>query len=125
MCDGREYMYGGEGRVGGLHGRQDMYGRGRVCMVGGGCAWLGACMAGVVCGEDMCCRGACMVWGCVFQERWPLKEAVCILLECIIVQSFDFRIELSLLMLYPDSGISMDEEIVLGDMIWSYNKAEL
>ena len=28
-------------------------------------------------------------------------------------------------MLYPDSGISMDEEIVLGDMIWSYNKAEL
>ena len=27
-------------------------------------------------------------------------------------------------MLYPDSGISMDEEIVLGDMIWSYNKAE-
>ena len=25
-------------------------------------------------------------------------------------------------MLYPDSGISMDEEIVLGDMIWSYNK---
>ena len=29
------------------------------------------------------------------------------------------------LMLYPDSGISMDEEIVLGDMIWSYNKAEL
>ena len=29
------------------------------------------------------------------------------------------------LMLYPDSGISMDEEIVLGDMMWSYNKAEL
>ena len=29
-----------------------------------------------------------------------------------------------LFMLYPDSGISMDEEIVLGDMIWSYNKAE-
>ena len=28
-------------------------------------------------------------------------------------------------LLYPDSGISMDEEIVLGDMIWSYNKAEL
>ena len=27
--------------------------------------------------------------------------------------------------LYPDSGISMDEEIVLGDMMWSYNKAEL
>ena len=29
------------------------------------------------------------------------------------------------LMLYPDSGISMDEEIVLGDLIWSFNKAEL
>ena len=29
------------------------------------------------------------------------------------------------LLLYPDSGISMDEELVLGDMIWSYNKAEL
>ena len=29
------------------------------------------------------------------------------------------------LVLYPDSGISMDEEIVLGDMIWSYNKAEI
>ena len=28
-------------------------------------------------------------------------------------------------LLYPDSGISMDEEFVLGDMIWSYNKAEL
>ena len=28
-------------------------------------------------------------------------------------------------LLYPDSGISMDEEIVPGDMIWSYNKAEL
>ena len=28
-------------------------------------------------------------------------------------------------LLYPDSGISMDGEIVLGDMIWSYNKAEL
>ena len=27
--------------------------------------------------------------------------------------------------LYPDSGISMDEDIVLGSMIWSYNKAEL
>ena len=28
-------------------------------------------------------------------------------------------------LLYPDSGIPMDEEIVLGNMIWSYNKAEL
>ena len=29
------------------------------------------------------------------------------------------------LLLYPDSGIPMDEEIGLGDMIWSYNKVEL
>ena len=28
-------------------------------------------------------------------------------------------------LLYPDSSISMDEEIVLRDMIWSYNLAEL
>ena len=28
-------------------------------------------------------------------------------------------------MLYPDSGISMDEEIVLVDMIWSYNKKNI
>ena len=27
--------------------------------------------------------------------------------------------------LYPDSGISMDVENVLGNMIWSYNKAKL
>ena len=26
---------------------------------------------------------------------------------------------------YPDSGISMDERIVPGSMIWSYNKAGL
>ena len=29
------------------------------------------------------------------------------------------------MMLYPDSGIPMDEEIGLGNMIWSYSKAEL
>ena len=38
---------------------------------------------------------------------------------------FDRNVKFVLLMLYPDSGIPMDEEIVLGDMIWSYNKAEL
>ena len=31
----------------------------------------------------------------------------------------------NVMLLYPDSGISMDEESVLGSMIWSYNKAEL
>ena len=28
-------------------------------------------------------------------------------------------------LLYPDSGIPMDEEIGLENMIWSYSKAEL
>ena len=28
-------------------------------------------------------------------------------------------------LLYPDSGIPIDEEIVLENMIWSYSKAEL
>ena len=34
-------------------------------------------------------------------------------------------IHLTRLMLYPDSGIPMDEEIGLGNMFWSYSKAEL
>ena len=46
------------------------------------------------------------------------------LMEKIGHQEMPFIVSCSK-MLYPDSGISMDEEIVLGDMIWSYNKAEL
>ena len=41
------------------------------------------------------------------------------------LSEFSFYYCQIVLLLYPDSGISMDEEIVLGDMIWSYNKAEL
>ena len=44
--------------------------------------------------------------------------------QCTFLLNLSFPKYISLL-LYPDSGISMDEEIVLGDMMWSYNKAEL
>ena len=43
-----------------------------------------------------------------------LNKVVCVISMASILE-----------LLYPDSGISMDEENVLGDMIWSYNKAEL
>ena len=33
--------------------------------------------------------------------------------------------QLITLLLYPDSGIPIDEEIGLGNMIWSYSKAKL
>ena len=40
----------------------------------------GVCMAGGMHGKDgMCGRGH------AWQERWPLQQAVCILLECILV----------------------------------------
>ena len=40
-------------------------------------------------------------------------------IKCFLVLHTSERV------LYPDSGISMDEEIVLGGMMWAYNKAEL
>ena len=55
---------------------------------GGGCAWQGACVAGGMCGA--CMVGVCMAGGmpdrggCI-QERRPLKRAVRILLECILM----------------------------------------
>ena len=58
-----------------------MRGRG-MC---GWCAWWEACVAGGDMHGMGCpwqggmCGGACM------QERWPLKRAVHILLECILV----------------------------------------
>ena len=52
-------------------------------------------------------------------DNWGTKE----LLQ--VSHTIEFFVNNLQLMLYPDSGISMDEEIVLGDMIWSYNKAEL
>ena len=57
----------------GVHGEGGMH--------GGGYVWQG----------DMCGSGACVAWGnawwggtCV-QERHPLKQAVCVLLECILI----------------------------------------
>ena len=41
----------------------------RGAMCGRGCAWQEACVAG----------------GHAWQERWPLQQAVRILLECILV----------------------------------------
>ena len=46
----------------------------------------------------------------------------------IYIEQQEFRISMSVFdnnVISGFIGISMDEEIVLGDMIWSYNKAEL
>ena len=83
---------------GGVHGRGCAWqgsvcvwqGEG-VCMTGGACvagghawperAWLGeGCVAGGVCG-----RGGMHGRGRVWQERRPLQQTVCILLECILI----------------------------------------
>ena len=55
--------------AGGMHGRGYVWwwgGMHGVLCVAWGCAWQGACV----------------------QERWPLKQAVRILLECILVVDF-------------------------------------
>ena len=67
---------------GGMSGRGNMHGGAclgrQVCLEGQ--VWQGACMAGVVCmAGGMCSAGVCV------QERRPLKWAVRILLECILV----------------------------------------
>ena len=70
--------------VGGVHGRECVVG---ACMTGGGgmCGWgaymVGGCMARGVCMPGMCVVGGGHAW----QERWPLQQKVCILLECILV----------------------------------------
>ena len=78
-------VYGGGGMQEG-HARQ------------GGHAWQGACIVGVmlgrgcasqgcVCGGGMHGGGGGHSWqgGLRIQERWPLKQMVHILLECILV----------------------------------------
>ena len=52
-------------------------------------------------------------------------QYVTIQIPYLFIPTLTFAETIVFLLLYPDSGISMDEEIVLGDMIWSYNKAEL
>ena len=48
----------------------------------GGRVWQGVCMAGA-CMGDMHGRGHS------WQERWPLQRTVGILLECILVDTFE------------------------------------
>ena len=110
-----EQTWQGASMVGGHAWLGATYGRGHAwqgaCMAGGMCGWgvcvVGACMAGAcmtgVCGGmhgwGHTWQGACMAGGhvwqgkCVWQggmhgrgqERWPLQQTVCILLECILV----------------------------------------
>ena len=58
----------------------DMHGKG-VC-VAGGMHGRGVCMAEGVHSRGHAWEGACV------QERWPLKWAVSIVLECILVADF-------------------------------------
>ena len=44
----------------------------------GGNVWWGACMPK----GGLCVAGGGHAW----QERWPLQQMVCILLECVLVQ---------------------------------------
>ena len=52
-------------------------------------AWQGVCVVGGMHGRrGVCARGACMAGGgACMQETWPLKQAVCIRLECILISN--------------------------------------
>ena len=64
--------------AGGIHGREACV-AGGVCMAGRVCmARSGLCIAGDIHGKEVWMGG-----GRAWQERWPLKQVVCILLECI------------------------------------------
>ena len=65
-------VHSGACMAGSMHGREH--------------AWQGACMAGGMCGGGCAWLRACMAGGHAWQERWPLQQMVCILLECILVQ---------------------------------------
>ena len=76
--------------VHGGHAWQGEHGWQAAC-VAGGCAFQGVCTVGGG-------RGACMTGEGAWQERWSLKRAVHILLECIIV----CKSSLLPWILYPD-----------------------
>ena len=78
MC-GRGHAWQGMCIAGGIHGREGAYMAGD-CMAGG-------CVAGDMHGRGHVWWGACMAGGHAWQERWPLQQAVHILLECILVFS--------------------------------------
>ena len=119
MCDGKREacvageVCGGRGKCGGgMHGvghvwqgfvydREGMNGW-MVCVLGWhvwqGVCMVGVCVAGGACMEGVYMRGMCVgggvcMAGACTQERWPMKQAVRILLECILVfQDFTFLI---------------------------------
>ena len=67
-----------------------MWGRG-ACVVGGMCG-SGMCMAEGMHGGGICDKGACMARGAAcmagsVQDRFPLKQMVRILLECILFKN--------------------------------------
>ena len=77
-----------------MHGRGGMQGRGAY-MAGGhvcprGCVWWGGlCMAGGHAWQGACVAGGGMhLW----QERWPLRWTVPILLECILIVNINIVI---------------------------------
>ena len=98
VCGRGAYMAGGHAWWGACIA-EGMCGRGHAsqgacvvgaCMAGGmngrgmhgqGCAWwgVGACVAGV------CVAGGVHGGRHAWQERWPLQQTVCILVECILV----------------------------------------
>ena len=81
------------GVAGGMHGKGQHVWQ-------GGMGGMGACMAKEVCVPGVCMvegmhgrgdvhgRGGCApAEGCAWQERQPLQQTVCMLLECILVLS--------------------------------------
>ena len=61
----------------------------------------------------------------VYCEVYQIFFVIDTMISDITKINFNEILNCSQFVLYPDSGISMDEESVLGDMIWSYNKAEV
>ena len=66
--------------AGGMHGSGGMHGEG---MHGRGHAWQGGMH-----GRGHTWQGVCMAGRHVWQERWPLQQTACILLECFLVEFY-------------------------------------
>ena len=98
MCRGGYARWWGPCKAGGMHGSGWCGWQGGMCgrgmhgrsMHGGGHTWQGACIAGGVWQEGhahdpyLPWQEACMAGGGGMQEIWRLKQAVCILLKCIL-----------------------------------------
>ena len=96
---GRGHAWQGVYVVEGMHGR-GVHGGG-MCGSGGGMCGDGGSMCGGMHGRGLCMvvesmhgrgcawqQGTCVAGGACVQERWPLKQAVRILLECILVDQY-------------------------------------